>query len=60
MIYKRINKHIIIFNDQIMTFLNDKKYDWALLNMISFVNEEFKRSKKWTLLSTFIIKGYLL
>ena len=56
---ERTGKHPLAAIGQLLSFLGDRKYGWAPLGLKSWVSEEFKRSKRWSLLSAFTIQGYL-
>lgn len=56
---ERTGKHPVAFVSQLLRSSGDRKYGWAPLNKTPFVSEEFKRSKRWSLLPAFTIEGYL-
>ena len=54
-----VSIHPVALVSQVLRSSGDRKYGWAPLNMAPFVSEEFKRSKRWSLLPAFTVNGYL-
>ncbi len=40
-------------------WLNDQKYDWSSIKLSLHVSQTLKRSKRWSILSTYMIERYM-